>query len=71
MLPYRGQMGNLAVAPVRFQDQVIGYLVVINLLDDQYAKQLRDLSGVEVAFLGPEGRGGRVTPRAARPRSQA
>ncbi len=55
MLPYRGEMGNLAIAPVRFQNQVIGYLVVINLLNDQYAKQLRDLSGVEVAFLGPNG----------------
>jgi len=55
MLPYRGQMGNLAMAPVRFQDQVIGYLVVVNLLGDQYAKQLRDMSGVEVAFIGPKG----------------
>jgi len=55
MLPYRGRMGNLAVAPVLFQEQVIGYLVAINLLDDQYARQLRDLSGVEVAFLGPSG----------------
>jgi len=55
MSPYRGQMGNLAVAPVRFQDQVIGYLVVINLLDDDYARQLGELSGVEVAFLAPKG----------------
>lgn len=55
MRAYRGQMGNMAVAPVRFQDQVIGYLAVINLFDDHYAKVLRDMSGVEVAFLGPKG----------------
>ncbi|MHB8709406.1 MAG: methyl-accepting chemotaxis protein, partial [Desulfuromonadales bacterium] len=55
MLPYRGKMGNLAVAPVRFQEQVIGYLIAISLLDDQYARHLRELSGVEVAFLGPDG----------------
>lgn len=55
MLPYYGQMGNLASTPVRFQDQIIGYLVGVNLLDDAYAKQLRDISGVEVAFLGPKG----------------
>ena len=55
MLPYAGQMGNLALTPVQFQGQTIGYLVAIKLLDDDYAKQLRELSGVEVAFLGPKG----------------
>jgi len=55
MLPYAGQMGNLALTPVQFQGQTIGYLVAVKLLDDDYAKQLRELSGVEVAFLGPKG----------------
>jgi methyl-accepting chemotaxis protein len=55
LLPYGGQMGDLAVTPVRFQEQAIGYLIGVNLLDDGYASQLRDLSGVEVAFLGPKG----------------
>ena len=55
MLPYAGKMGNLAVTPVQFQAQTIGYLVAVKLLDDAYARQLRDLSGVEVAFIGPAG----------------
>jgi len=55
MLPYYGQMGNLAASPVQFQGQTIGYLLGAILLDDDYARKLRDLSGVEVAFLGPKG----------------
>jgi len=54
MLPYAGKMGNLAVTPVQFQGQTIGYLLGIKLLDNAYAKQLRDISGVEVAFFGPQ-----------------
>ena len=55
MLPYGGQMGNLAASPIQFQGQTIGYLLGAILLDDAYASKLRDLSGVEVAFLGPKG----------------
>jgi methyl-accepting chemotaxis protein len=55
MQPYRGCLGNLALAPVQVQGEVVAYLLAINLFDDAYARQLRDLCGAEVAFLGPQG----------------
>ncbi|PLX90463.1 MAG: hypothetical protein C0614_00550 [Desulfuromonas sp.] len=49
---YLGKLMILVVSPIKLQDQVVGYLLGARLLDDSYATELKELSGVEVAFLG-------------------
>ncbi len=59
---YLGKLTILAVTPVRLQDNVVGYLVGSNLLDDSFAGQVKEMAGVEVAFLGKQGVVGASNP---------
>lgn len=52
---YLGKLSILVVAPIRLQENVIGYLVAAYLLDDAYASRIKEISGAEIAFLGEEG----------------
>ncbi len=52
---YLGKLTILAVTPVRLQENVVGYLVGSNLLDDKFADRVKEMAGVEVAFLGNQG----------------
>ncbi|MDT8440166.1 MAG: methyl-accepting chemotaxis protein [Desulfuromonadales bacterium] len=51
---YLDKLTILVIAPIRLQDQVVGYLLGASLLDDIFANDLKQLTGVEVAFLTGE-----------------
>lgn len=52
---YLGKLTILVVAPIRLQENIVGYLVGANLLDDAFAARVKQMGGVEVAFLGNQG----------------
>ena len=52
---YFGKLTIMVASPVRLQDNIVGFLVGAYLLDDQFAKYIKQMGGVEVAFLGPQG----------------
>ena len=52
---YLGKLTILVVNPVRLQENIVGFLVGAYFLDDQFAGYIKEMGGVEVAFLGPEG----------------
>ncbi|NOR49741.1 MAG: HAMP domain-containing protein [Desulfuromonadales bacterium] len=52
---YLGKLTILAVTPVRLQENIVGYLVGSNLLDDKFADRVKEMAGVEVAFMGDQG----------------
>jgi methyl-accepting chemotaxis protein len=52
---YLGKLTVLVVAPVRLQENVVGFLVGAYLLDDDFARRVKEMGGVEVAFLGSDG----------------
>jgi methyl-accepting chemotaxis protein len=52
---YLGKLSVLVATPVRLQDNVVGFLVGAYLLDDEFAGRIKDMGGVEVAFLGSAG----------------
>ena len=52
---YLGQLTIFVAAPVRLQENIVGYLIGAYLLDDEFASRVKDMGGVEVAFLGAEG----------------
>jgi methyl-accepting chemotaxis protein len=52
---YLGHLTILSVAPVKLQDNIVGFLVGAYLLDDKFAYRVKELGGVEVAFLGEQG----------------
>jgi methyl-accepting chemotaxis protein len=52
---YHGRLTILGVAPVRLQDNIVGYLLGAYLLDDRFAQRIKTLGGVEVAFIGEQG----------------
>lgn len=52
---YLGQLTILVATPVRLQENIVGFLVGAYLLDDDFAGRIKQLGGVEVAFLGEVG----------------
>lgn len=52
---YLGKLTILVTSPVTLQDNVVGYLVGAYLLDDHFANRIKDMGGVEVAFVGQQG----------------
>ena len=52
---YLGKLTILVANPVRLQDNIVGFLVGAYLLDDEFALYVKQMGGVEVAFLGEEG----------------
>ncbi len=52
---FLGKLTILVVTPVRLQDNIVGYLVGAYLLDDHFASRIKEMGGVEVAFLGDNG----------------
>jgi len=52
---YLGKLTILVTTPVILQDNVVGYLVGAYLLDDHFARRIKEMGGVEVAFLGQQG----------------
>ncbi len=52
---YLGKLTILVATPVKLQDNVVGYLVGAYLLDDEFANRVKEMGGVEVAFLGKQG----------------
>ena len=52
---FLGKLTILVVTPVRLQDNIVGYLVGAYLLDDHFANRIKEIGGVEVAFLGDKG----------------
>ena len=51
MTNYLGQLSVLVVTPITLQEQVVGYLMGASLLDDEFALQIAELSGVELALI--------------------
>lgn len=52
---YLGKLTILVATPVRLQENVVGYLVGAYLLDDNFAQRIKEMGGVEVAFVGDQG----------------
>jgi methyl-accepting chemotaxis protein len=52
---YSGHLSIVVATPIKLQEQVVGYMVAAILLDDQFASHIKNLSGVDVAFIGPQG----------------
>ncbi len=52
---YLGKLSVLVVTPVKLQDNVVGFLVGAYMLDDHFAGRIKEMGGVEVAFVGDEG----------------
>jgi methyl-accepting chemotaxis protein len=52
---YLGQLTILVATPVRLQENIVGFLVGAYLLDDDFARRVKELGGVEVAFMGKQG----------------
>ena len=52
---FDGQLSIVSAAPVRLQQDIIGLLVGVDFLNDQFAEEIRDLSGAEIAFYEPGG----------------
>ncbi len=52
---YLGHLTILSITPVRLQNNLVGYLLGAYLLDDHFATLIKDMGGVEVAFLGSQG----------------
>jgi methyl-accepting chemotaxis protein len=52
---YLGHLTILAVTPVKLQEKVVGFLVGAYLLDDEFAGRIKEMGGVEVAFIGESG----------------
>ncbi|MDH3997561.1 MAG: methyl-accepting chemotaxis protein [Desulfuromonadales bacterium] len=52
---YLGKLMILSTTPVKLQDNVIGYMVGAYLLDNQFAIRIKQMGGVEVAFVGEKG----------------
>ncbi|MGD9019317.1 MAG: methyl-accepting chemotaxis protein [Desulfuromonadales bacterium] len=52
---YLGKLTILVVSPVRLQDNIVGFLAGAYLLDDEFALYVKEMAGVEVAFLGDQG----------------
>ncbi len=52
---YLGHLTILSITPVRLQNNLVGYLLGAYLLDDHFATRIKDMGGVEVAFLGSKG----------------
>jgi len=54
---YLGRLSILVVTPVKLQDNIVGFLVGAYLLDNDFADRIKDMGGVEVAFLGSKDEG--------------
>jgi methyl-accepting chemotaxis protein len=52
---YLGNLTILVASPVWLQENIVGFLVGGYLLDDEFANYIKEISGVEVAFLGQKG----------------
>jgi len=52
---YLGHLTILSVTPVKLQENIVGFLVGAYLLDDEFAYRVKEMGGVEVAFLGEQG----------------
>ena len=52
---YLGKLSILVATPVALQDNIVGYLVGAYLLDDPFASHVKEMGGVEVAFVGSQG----------------
>jgi methyl-accepting chemotaxis protein len=52
---YLGKLTVLVATPIKLQENVVGYMIGAHLLDDEFAKYIKDLSGVEIGLLGKEG----------------
>jgi len=52
---YLGHLTILVVTPVKLQENIVGFLVGAYLLDDEFAYRVKEMGGVEVAFLGEQG----------------
>jgi len=59
---YRGKLTILVATPVRLQENIVGYLVGAYLLDDHFAARIKEMGGVEVAFVGKQGAVGASHP---------
>ena len=52
---YLGKLTILSATPVRLQENVVGFMVGAYLLDDSFAGHIKEMGGVEVAFVGSQG----------------
>ncbi len=59
---YLGQLSILVVTPVSLQDNIVGFLVGAYVLDDYFAARIKEMGGVEVAFLSGTGVVGASNP---------
>ncbi|MBW2688945.1 MAG: HAMP domain-containing protein [Deltaproteobacteria bacterium] len=52
---YMGKLSILVATPVRLQENIVGFLIGTYLMDDEFAERVKEMGGVEVAFLGKQG----------------
>ncbi len=52
---YLGNLSILVVSPIKLQDNLVGFLAGANLLNDEFAGHIKEMGGVEVAFVGKGG----------------
>lgn len=55
VVKYLGNLSILVVSPIMLQDNLVGFLAGAYLLDDKFAGHIKEMGGVEVAFLGEQG----------------
>ncbi len=52
---FGGRAAITATAPIRFHKKAIGYLAMVVLLDNDYARQVKAVAGAEIGFYSPDG----------------
>ncbi len=52
---YLGHLSILVATPIMLQGKIAGHLIGAYVLDDGFAKHIHELSGVQVAFISPQG----------------
>lgn len=49
------RLAIIASSPIRLQEKIVGHLVGVTLLDERYARQIKSISGAEVALFDSDG----------------
>jgi len=49
------QLSIIAISPLVLQDETIGLLIGVSLLDKKFAQQVKEVSGAEIAFYNKKG----------------
>lgn len=59
---YLGHLTIIVATPVKLQEDIVGFMTGAYLLDDKFARRVKEMGGVEVAFLGDQGVSGASHP---------